>query len=137
MALFSEIGLERNPEQMRSELRDSSIDPNELVRHDLSFDPRSTALRLYLHSDPRGLRWLMSEVPDEGVSWTLRLLSDSAAEKRVTDWDKAKARSLRVLRLRERHHVQAVKRGRNTESCSVNFLAVDGSHGTVAGKGKQ
>ena len=52
---------------------------------------REGALGLYLHGDPRGLRWLMSEDPDEGVSWTLRLLRDSTAEKRVADWDKAKA----------------------------------------------
>ena len=52
---------------------------------------REGALGLYLHGDPRGLQWLMSEDPDEGVSWTLRLLRDAIVEKRVADWDKAKA----------------------------------------------
>jgi len=52
---------------------------------------REGALGLYLHGDPRGLRWLMSEDPDEGVSWTLRRLKNPAAEKRVADWDRAKA----------------------------------------------
>lgn len=48
------------------------------------------ALALYLHGDPRGIRWLMSQNPDE-VAWALRLLREPSAAARVAEWEKAKA----------------------------------------------
>jgi hypothetical protein len=56
-------------------------------KHDIQTEG---ALGLYLHGDPRGLRWLMSQDTDK-VVWSLRLLRDPTAMNRVTEWEKAKA----------------------------------------------
>jgi hypothetical protein len=56
-------------------------------KHDIQTEG---ALGLYLHGDPRGLRWLMSQDTDR-VIWSLRLLRDPTAMNRVAEWEKAKA----------------------------------------------
>lgn len=56
-------------------------------KHDIQTEG---ALGLYLHGDPRGLRWLMSQDTDKVIG-SLRLLRDPTAMNLVANWEKAKA----------------------------------------------
>jgi hypothetical protein len=48
------------------------------------------ALGLHLHGDPRGVKWLLSQNPDDVIG-ALRLIRDPAAASRVGEWERARA----------------------------------------------
>jgi len=53
------------------------------------------ALGLHLHGDQRGLKWLLSQDPNDVVG-ALRLIRDPAAASRVADWEKARVPQLKA-----------------------------------------